>query len=319
MIFPHAEHFMDFDNPTEAFAGKRTSVQGFSVWQDFGVILFHSGICAVYDLITRDPRPLDVFKLATYDAGEEDKRYANHANDMMFGGTDADGNPLMYITAGNSGEADERGWIAYCAVEALDITRDADGKPHFGSHLVQKIYYQNDGIENTPYQTPGWGWPASLVDVARGKFYLHSARYRTTKDFVHLYNENNYIVTAFDLPEIGVGHEVVTLTPADIVDQFEYPYDILATQGGTIHEDKLYYTFGFGKVGTPIGMRISDLKEKKLISRVDFSFTPFGNVEIECCAFYRGKILVNTQHNKETSQGKIFAFDPAELEGDIVG
>jgi hypothetical protein len=110
----------------------------------------------------------------------------------------------------------------------------------------------------------------------------------------------------------------VTLTPADILDQFEYPYDILATQGGTIHEDKLYYTFGFGKVGTPIGMRIADLKQKKLISRVDFSFTPFGKVEIECCAPYRGKMLINTQHDKETAQGQIYAFDPAELLGDKV-
>lgn len=318
MIFPQAEFIMDFINPTEALTGKRTSVQGFSVYKDFAVVLYHSGVCAVYDLITRSPEPLSVFKLESYDAGEEDKRYANHANDMMFGGTDAHGNPLMYITAGNSGEADARGWIAYCAVEALDITYDESGKPKFGSHLVQKIFYKNDGIENVPYQTPGWGWPASLVDVKNGRFYLHSARYRTTKDFVHLYNDNNYIVTAFPLPKIGVGYEEVTLTAADIVDQFEYPYDILATQGGTIHEDKLYYTFGFGKVGTPIGMRISDLKEKRLLSRVDFSFTPFGKVEIECCAPYRGKMLINTQHDKETGRGQIYAFDVAELMADKV-
>ena len=318
MIFPQAEHIMNFQNPTEALTGKRTSVQGFSVYKDFAVVLYHSGVCAVYDLITRDPEPLSAFKLASYDAGEADKRYANHANDMMFGGTDEAGNPLMYITAGNSGEADEKGYIAYCAVEALDVTYDAEGKPHFGSHLVQKIYYKNDGIEGVPYQNPCWGWPASLVDVRDGRFYLHSSRYRTTKEFVHLYNENDYIVTAFPLPQLGTGYEEVTLTPADIIDQFEYPFDILITQGGTIHEDKLYYTFGFGKVGTPIGMRIVDLKEKKLLSRIDFSFTPFGNVEIECCAPYRGKMLVNTQHNKETSQGQIYAFDHAELLGDIV-
>jgi hypothetical protein len=65
-------------------------------------------------------------------------------------------------------------------------------------------------------------------------------------------------------------------------------------------------------------MRIADLKEKKPISRVDFSFTPFGNVEIECCAPYRGKMLINTQHNKETSCGQIYAFDPAELMADKV-
>ena len=318
MIFPQAEYVMDFINPTEALTGKRNSVQGFSVYRDYAVILYHSGICAVYDLTTRDPEPLSAFKLASYNAGEEDKRYANHANDMMFGGTDEAGNPLMYITAGNSGEADDKGWIAYCAVEALDITYDEAGKPHFGSHLVQKIYYKNEGIENTPFGAPGWGWPASLVDVAGGRFYLHSARYRTTKDFVHLYNDNDYIMTAFPLPKIGAGYEEITLTAADIIDQFEYPFDILITQGGTIHEDKLYYTFGFGKVGTPVGMRIVDLNEKKLLSRVDFSFTPFGKVEIECCAPYQGKMLINTQHDKETSRGQLYAFDPAELLSDRV-
>ena len=318
MIFPHAEFVMDFINPTEALTGKRTSVQGFSVYGDYAVVLFHSGVCAVYDLITRAPEPLSAFHLASYDAGEEDKRYANHANDVMFGGTDGAGNPLMYITAGNSGEVDERGYIAYCAVEALDITRDADGKPCFGSHLVQKIYYKNDGIGATSFETPAWGWPASLVDVKNGRFYIHSSRYRTTKDFVHLYNENNYIVTAFPLPPVGAGYEEVTLTPADIIDQFMYPYDVLATQGGTIHEDKLYYTFGFGKVGAPSAMRICDLKQRRLVSRVDFSFTPFGQVEIECCAPYRGKMLINTQHNKETARGQIYAFDPAELLSDRV-
>lgn len=313
MLFPQTELYMEFENPTEAFLGVRRSVQGFSVWEDYAVILYHSGICAVYDLRTRDPKPLDVFKLASYDDGEADKRYANHANDMMFGGVDANGAPLMYITAGNSGEADEKGWIAYCAVEALDITRDEQGKPHFSSRLVQKIYYKNESAEGTPWQVPGWGWPASLVDVESGRFYLHSARYRTTKDFVHLYNQNHYIVTAFPLPPVGTGYEEVTLTAADIVDQFTYPYDILVTQGGTIRDGKLYYTFGFGKVGTPVGMRVVDLKERRLIARVDFSFTPFGRIEIECVGFYGGRLLINTQSDKESGIGYLYAMDPSVL------
>ena len=48
MIFPNAEHIMDFQNPTEALTGKRTSVQGFSVYKDFAIVLYHSGVCAVY-------------------------------------------------------------------------------------------------------------------------------------------------------------------------------------------------------------------------------------------------------------------------------
>lgn len=312
MLFPQTELFMPFENPTEAFCGVRRSVQGFSVWGDWGFVLFHSGICAVYDLVTRDPKPLEVFKLASYNPGEPDKRYANHANDMMFGGT-LNGAPLMYITAGNSGEADERGWIAYCAVEALDITRDAEGNPHFSTRLVQSIYYQNQGIERTPYQTPGWGWPASLVDVDGGWYYMLSARYRTTKDFVDKYNQNNYIITKFKLPAVTESPQIVTLTPNDIAGQFEAPYDILATQGGTIHDGKLYYTFGFGKVGYPIGMRVFDLHQEKLTARVDFSFTPFGSIEIECCAFYGNQLLVNTQQPKTDPYGYLYTLDPSTL------
>lgn len=312
MLFPQTELFMEFENPTERVYGVRRSVQGFSVWGDWAFVLFHSGICAVYDLVTRDPAPIEVFKLASYHDGEPDKRYANHANDLMFGGT-LDGAPLMYITAGNSGEADERGWIAYCAVEALDITRDDAGKPHFSTRLVQSIYYKDEQIVNFPYQTPGWGWPASLCDTERGEYVMLSARYRTTKDFVDKYNQNNYIITRFPLPEIKPGNEVVTLTRADIIGQFEAPYDILATQGGTIHDGKLYYTYGFGKVGYPIGMRVFDLRAEKLTARVDFSFTPFGNIEIECCAMYGGRLLVNTQSPKGTTTGYIYAMDPAAL------
>lgn len=312
MLFPQTAHFMDFENPTERFCGERRSVQGFSVWGDWGFVLYHTGICAVYDLVSRDPAPLEVFRLASYNDGNPDKRYINHANDMMFGGT-LDGAPLMYITAGNSGEADERGWIAYCAVEAVDITRDEAGRPHFSTRLVQSIYYRNDGIERTAYQTPGWGWPASLVDVAGGWYYMFSARYRTTKDFVDKYNQNSYIVTKFALPAVTAANRVVTLTPADIAGQFEAPYDILATQGGTIHDGKLYYTFGFGKVGYPIGMRVFDLAAEKLTARVDFSFTPFGHIEIECCAFYHGRLLVNTQQPKNEPYGHIYSLDPAAL------
>lgn len=61
------------------------------------------------------------------------------------------------------------------------------------------------------------------------------------------------------LPAVTAANREVTLTPADIAGQFEAPYDILATQGGIIHDGRLYYTFGFGKVGYPIGMRVFDL------------------------------------------------------------
>ncbi len=102
--------FMEFENPTEAFLGERKSVQGFAVHGDVGFVLFHTGACAAYDLKQKEKKPLGVFKLGSYNAGEPDKRYANHANDAMFGETlDGEAYPLLYVTAGNSGDTDEKG------------------------------------------------------------------------------------------------------------------------------------------------------------------------------------------------------------------
>ena len=170
---------MRFKNPTKEFLGKHQGVQGFAAYGDVGIVLFHSGVCAAYDLSTRSENPIGVCKLGSYNDGEPDERYANHSNDCMFGAKiNGEEFPLLYVTTGNSGECDERGYIAYCAVE--QIRRSERG---ISAETVQKIYYKNDGIENTRYATPAWGWPASLVDVEGGWYYMFSARYRTKKEF----------------------------------------------------------------------------------------------------------------------------------------
>ncbi|MBR2615809.1 MAG: hypothetical protein IKC69_03945 [Clostridia bacterium] len=284
------ELFMEFENPTEAFLGKRTSVQGFAVHGDNGFLLFHSGVAAVYDLISKKKEPISVFKLGSFHDGVPDKRYANHANDAMFGAhLVGEEFPLLYVTAGNSGESDERGFIGYCAVEQL--RREEDG---FTSETVQRIYYKNEGIENTPYEAPGWGWPAWLVDVEGGWCYTFSARYRTRKEFSK--PDNVYIVTKFPLPDPTSGD--VTLTPKDILEQFTLPFHVFITQGGTIRNGKLWYTFGFGREEYPNALRMIDLKEKKYELCEDLGDTPFADEEVECCAFYREKLLINTQKCK---------------------
>lgn len=282
--------FMDFDNPTESLFGTRRSVQGFAVHEGLGFVLYHTGICAVYDLDARDAKPISVFQLGSYNDGTPDVRYTNHANDAMFGSM-ADGEkfPLLYVTAGNSGDSDEKGYLAYCAVERI-----VEKNGHFSSETVQRIYYKNDGIENTPYKTPGWGWPASLVDAVGGWYYLFSARYRTKREFSLA--DNEYIVTKFRLPDPAAGD--VTLYPVDIVDQFTLPFNAYITQGGTLKDGKIFYTFGFGREEYPDALRVVDLKTKKYILCEDLSHTPFGNTEVECCAFYGDRLLINTQDGK---------------------
>ncbi len=279
--------FMEFENPTETFLGKREAIQGFAVHGDVGFVLFHTGVCAVYDLKTRCSEPKGVFKLGSYDDGALDNRYTNHANDAMFGALlDGEEYPLLYVTAGNSGDADEKGYIAYCAVEQIQQKNGV-----FTSETVQKIYYKNDGLEKTAYQAPGWGWPASLVDVDGGWYYMLSARYRTRRD---LYRPDNvYIVTKFRLPDPCAGD--VTLFPADIVDQFELPFNAFFTQGGTVRDQKIYYMFGCGNEKHPNAMNIIDLKKKEYLLCEDLSKESFHDQEVECCAFYGEKLLINTQ------------------------
>ena len=54
--------YMDFINPTEEFVGKRRAIQGFGIYDKYAIILYHTGVCALYDLETRQPEPLDVIK-----------------------------------------------------------------------------------------------------------------------------------------------------------------------------------------------------------------------------------------------------------------
>ena len=282
--------FMDFENPTEALVGTRKSVQGFAVHGDVGFVLFHTGICAAYGLKERCGKPLGVFKLGSYNEGEPDARYANHANDAMFGSmVPGEAFPLLYVTAGNSGDSDEKGYIAYCAVEQIRLK---DG--HFQSETVQKIYYKNDGIEQSPYKTPGWGWPASLVDTEGGFYYMLSAKYRTKRPFS--LPDNEYIVTKFPLPPVT--EKEVVLTPGDILEQFELPFTAYATQGGTVRDGKIWYLFGFGREDYPDALRVIDLKTHSYALSEDLSGTPFGDQEVECCAFYGDRFLINTQGEK---------------------
>ncbi len=90
----------------------------------------------------------------------------------------------------------------------------------------------------------------------------------------------------------------MTLYPQDIVEQFELPFNVFVTQGGTIRDGKIWYMFGFGKEDHPDALRVIDLKAHAYTLCEDLSRTPFGNEEVECCAFYGDRFLVNTQNEK---------------------
>lgn len=263
--------------------------------------------------------------------------------------------PLLYISTGNTGDFydTDGSYIAKCAVERIVMTENADGKLTFSAQLVQTIAYAdrdyvvidsekyngsvetftgmykdgrftyvgNDTWSNPEnYQKVAWGWPASFVDSdptekTAGKFYLHSARFRTTekweglnkeiygdKDF-NYYQDNAYIITEFDLPELPQSEadfgRTVMLYPTDITDQFETEFDIYFTQGGTLYQGRIYYSFGNGGAygsTTANGIRIFDLEQERIVARLDLSADRIGMgaKEPECCCIYKGMLAFSS-------------------------
>ncbi len=281
-------HYMSFTKTLD-------SVQGMAVWEDEAYIFYHTGMCSVYDLIARNPEPIATFSLGSFNDGVPTVDYCNHANQAMFSGMHYKGNPipLLYATTGHGGGADREGFYYRCAVENITASLDASGKRMFSSQLLQTIIYRHSGAVETPWETPCWGAPAFFVDSESHALYIFSARYRTTKPYLDDYGRNAFIITKFRLPEVEAKSRIV-LTEADIVDQFTTPFDILFTQGGTLYENKIYYTFGYGNKDYPLGIRVFDLVRRCIAAKIDLSKTAFRNEEIESCSFYKGKLLCNT-------------------------
>ena len=119
------------------------AAQGMGIWQDRAFVLYDTGVCGVFDLQSRDPKPVSVFPLGSYNAGKPSRDYLNHANSCMFGAAHRKGNPipLLYVTVGTGTGADADGYYYRCAVE--NITERADGSFH--SETVQVICYRPEG------------------------------------------------------------------------------------------------------------------------------------------------------------------------------
>ena len=306
------------------------AVQGTAVHGNYAVQCFHTGVAYLFDMTTQER--IAQFNLGSYDADGND---ANHANQAMFGATkfkESDPLPLLYVSIGNNGDRAADGFYGRCAVERI-YQENGEWK----AECVQIIVFNDNGYEfpkdsggrftysakgewaNTNgYQRPCWGWPASFVDSdptadTAGKFYLHSARYRTkgavedsmiqSGDIESYAKDSAYIITEFDLPTppteatyTGTAEKII-LTPESIVDQFEVEYDVYITQGGTMYQGRIYYPFGFGGSDPreKDALRVYDIAQEKIIAKIDFSDSAFKNQEPECCFIYNGKLGLSTQ------------------------
>ena len=202
-------------------------------------------------------------------------------------------------------------------------------------------YSDTEKWKNTEgYEVPCWGWPAGFVDscptdVTEDKYFLFSARFSTSYAAVGVtssgdysnaikrfnYTDHNcYIITQFSLPELPKAEDefgkTVTLTPADIENQFTTEYDIWGTQGGTMYKGRIYYSYGFGaQPGDELftrkcnGIRVFDIATEQIVAKIDlWKDSEMRTKEPECCAIYQGKLALNYN----TGENNLWMFDYIE-------
>ena len=266
------------------------SAQGMAIWQDRAFILYDTGMCGVYDLKGRTAAPLAAFPLGSYNEGMPTRDYLNHANHCMFGSLHWGDNPipLLYVTVGTGIGADADGYYYRLSVE--NIVESAAG---YRAEVLQTVTYQPSESVPAPWEAPCWGCPAFFVNNAENALYIFSARYRTKRGCVPEGEHNAYIITRFDLPSLDAG-PLVRLTARDIRDQFSVASDIPFTQGGQLTDGILYYTFGCPKAGYPVHVMAFDLRKKSLLWQAGNMDEAFRGEEIECCDWYKGQLLCNT-------------------------
>ena len=150
-------------------------------------------------------------------------------------------------------------------------------------------------VDESQWQKIGWGWPAWLVDstptaATSGKLYMFSARFRTTDTYVghnktvygidNYQEDSAYIFTEIDMTKLiptattntaNYGKNIV-LTPADINNQFTTPYISGFTQGGTLYNGRIYYSFGATGATSSINgrdyLKVIDIAEEKIVAEL---------------------------------------------------
>lgn len=266
--------------------------------------------------------------------------------------------PLLYITIGNSGIHDDTGaYVAKCSVERILYSekigwyaecvqiiefndydnipgeqKDMNVSKNNGDILLEMYdpatgtfpYVSGNGYDAAKgYQKIGWGWPASFVDsdptgTTAGKFYLYSARYRTTQAYEGLNRAtygngdpewdyydpgvNSYIITEFDMPALPASVDdpsygkVTTLYTRDITNQFTTEYNIGFTQGGTMYQGKIYYSYGNKGAADNLylrnGIQVFDIAQEKIVAFLPLYDSEVKGMEPECTSIWNGELVL---------------------------
>lgn len=256
------------------------SVQGMSIYNDIIYQLQDTGILNIYD-IEGDGTPLAYTNLASYDVN-------NHANCCNFGNVFYNDNsiPLLYVTTGKVGDISLK-----CFVENINVTKTGDDYS-VSTSLVQTITFDQTNFENKGYKKI-WDCPAYLVSPDNKYLYVFGAKYRTNGSQSQYDLDNMYIITKFKYPDIS--NSEVTLTADDVIEQFTTEYQVDFTQGGTLHNDLIIYSFGLGTTAHPSKIGIWNVNSKSLINTIDLTDAPCGNQELEDVYVYENHLYITTQ------------------------
>lgn len=210
--------------------GKRRAQQGMAISGRYIFSLEDGGGVNVYDFRKRESKPVGGFNLAS-------SRKDNHCNNAEFGVEKKKGAsfPLLYVSVGKPGAAID--WM--CFVESVSLSKGI-----FSSTLEQTIRLDCSDWNDFGLK-PIFGGPSFLVDRQREVLWVFSARKRTVAKVTTDPADNEYIATAFRIPRLSEGKEVV-LTGKDAIRQVSFPFEVWFTQAGCVRDGKIYYGFGVG-------------------------------------------------------------------------
>ena len=101
-------------------------------------------------------------------------------------------------------------------------------------------------------------------------------------------------------PEVAkeYGYHLISM-PYAIDGKNVYPYEDFDEFDAHAFYDQLrdgvlYYTFGYPKGGYPVQVMAFDVRQKRLLWEAANMDEAFRGEEIECCDWYRGQLLCNT-------------------------
>ncbi|MDY5335509.1 MAG: hypothetical protein SPG97_02000 [Bacilli bacterium] len=258
------------------------SHQGMDIIDNKIFCLYDTGVCNIFDYKTKFSTPIGSFQLDSFGTD-------NHANCANFGIETKKGAsfPLLYVSVGKVGASIEY----HCHVESITKVGEV-----YSSELVQTIILDATEFTEKSYQSI-FGSPCWLVDKERKQICAFSAIKRTTVEVTGDMKTNKYVATIFNLPALSDG-ETITLTADDIISQHIFDFDTYITQGGTMQDGKIYYSFGYGRTNTktPSRIRVYDIDTNSIYARIELE--NIINEELEDLSIYNGKLYVNVNSSK---------------------